>query len=464
MLVKATKTLLTRLGIKNPQTAPETDQFHFQASLATVPGHQGVIFFHELSRYPIVLWDLSEGDFSKLDSLFFQSILKTWPAEDGIEAKAVEAFLAQSPGLEWYRATDMSAVAKQNHGVRNALGIMRLNWSYSTGHKGIQEGVNRIVAAQPVAIFNGACMAPKDALADVFSPEGLERLLTPSQPQAKRPSQGAGSAGNAQDTFNVFMKFLRAGLKDLEEPSDSDEDDEEDDYGEEEIWLPPSMLGGKKKKSSGGSALKMLRDLGISPLKPVPRQAFRFKINLRMCKGFNCWRRLVVPGNFTFSDFHYAIQGAFGWNNCHLYNFEVYDGFGREPVLRLGGKREDMFYIDDDDDTLDSRELTLGQLLPDYARGLSYLYDFGDSWDHSIRLEKILDDYSGDCVCLKGVGDSPPEDVGGQWGFADFLKIINDPKHPEYEEMTEWGDMQGYEPFDIDIVNRRLKHISAGDS
>jgi len=62
------------------------------------------------------------------------------------------------------------------------------------------------------------------------------------------------------------------------------------------------------------------------------------------------------------------------------------------------------------------------------------------------------------CLALKHA--CPPEDCGGSWGYAEFLEIITDPSHPEYEERMEWVG-EGFEPeiFDIDEVNLLLRQF-----
>ena len=91
-----------------------------------------------------------------------------------------------------------------------------------------------------------------------------------------------------------------------------------------------------------------------------------------------------------------------------------------------------------------------------------YEYDFGDSWIHEILVEKILppEPKKRYPVCLKGKRACPPEDVGGPWGYADFLEAIRDPDHPEHEEYLEWaGEDFDPEAFDLDEVNRALRKM-----
>ena len=37
------------------------------------------------------------------------------------------------------------------------------------------------------------------------------------------------------------------------------------------------------------------------------------------------WRRLQVPGDYTFWDLHVAIQSAFAWMDKHLHEFRPWD-------------------------------------------------------------------------------------------------------------------------------------------
>ncbi len=89
----------------------------------------------------------------------------------------------------------------------------------------------------------------------------------------------------------------------------------------------------------------------------------------------------------------------------------------------------------------------------------SYTYDFGDNWEHEILVEKILPpeedrDYP---VCLAGKRACPPEDIGGVWGYMEFVEAMRDPKHPRHEEFSEWcEDPFDPEAFDVDEVNGRL--------
>jgi len=67
---------------------------------------------------------------------------------------------------------------------------------------------------------------------------------------------------------------------------------------------------------------------------------------------------------------------------------------------------------------------------------IKYCYDFGDGWQHEIILNGIMLDYDKNHpICTEGIGDAPPEDVGGISGYEEFLEIMANTKHPEHEGM-----------------------------
>jgi hypothetical protein len=94
---------------------------------------------------------------------------------------------------------------------------------------------------------------------------------------------------------------------------------------------------------------------------------------------------------------------------------------------------------------------------------LVYVYDFGDGWTHDITVEKVLAAQPGIGYprCVSGRRACPPEDVGGPWGYGEFLTAINDPGHAEHEQFLEWVG-GGFDPdeFDLDEVNEALEAMA----
>ncbi len=169
------------------------------------------------------------------------------------------------------------------------------------------------------------------------------------------------------------------------------------------------------------------------------------------------WRRLLIPDNILLSDFHKIIQTSMGWTNSHLHQF-IKD---RKYYLP---KMEDDDYWDEDMHN-DYKKMKISALLKLEKDKAVYEYDFGDSWEHEIILEKILplDKKMYYPRCIKGSMNCPPDDCGGIWGYEGLLEILKDPKHKEYKESKEWiGEDFDPEYFDMDEVNELLKEEDFG--
>jgi Plasmid pRiA4b ORF-3-like protein len=62
--------------------------------------------------------------------------------------------------------------------------------------------------------------------------------------------------------------------------------------------------------------------------------------------------------------------------------------------------------------------------------------------------------------CIEGAGACPPEDVGGAWGYVEFLQAMADPKHERHWDVKEWiGGKFDPEKFDPNAVNRELRRL-----
>ncbi|MBN2983229.1 plasmid pRiA4b ORF-3 family protein [Cohnella algarum] len=166
------------------------------------------------------------------------------------------------------------------------------------------------------------------------------------------------------------------------------------------------------------------------------------------------WRKFQFHPNITFEQLHHILQFVMGWENDHLYEFEIK---GR----RIGEQNafSGMFFGNNNEAAAES-EIVSAHLKRKNAK-LKYLYDFGDGWEHTITLidpkAPPLNDASYP-VCLEGARCCPPEDVGGVPGYEFMLEVLDDPEHPEYEHMTDWlGEDYDPERFSIDAVNELLR-------
>jgi hypothetical protein len=178
-------------------------------------------------------------------------------------------------------------------------------------------------------------------------------------------------------------------------------------------------------------------------------QFFQIKITLKNIKP-PIWRRILVAPEIKLDRFHDVLQIVMGWDNSHLHQFETPLGYIADPAFGL-------------EEAESSSKTTLKSVLGGPKSHIRYEYDFGDGWDHQILLEKVVElDQPALALCLGGARACPPEDCGGPWGYANLLEILNDPKHPEHESMTEWIG-PGFEPkaFDVEAINKQLARLAA---
>jgi hypothetical protein len=143
------------------------------------------------------------------------------------------------------------------------------------------------------------------------------------------------------------------------------------------------------------------------------------------------WRRILVPGNTTLLKLHDILQIVMGWEDSHLHMFTIEGSIYGDPANDEYG----------DLGTIDEAKVKSHQVIYREGQRLSYEYDFGDSWNHTLLVEKFLPPQEGVRypMCLKGERACPPEDVGGVWGYENFLEAIRNPLQAEFEPYTTFG-------------------------
>ncbi len=179
------------------------------------------------------------------------------------------------------------------------------------------------------------------------------------------------------------------------------------------------------------------------------------------------WRRIKIRSDSTIADLHYIIQIAIGWTDSHLHRFIIH---GKDyGIAQIGG----MWFSDD------PKVVKLSDFGWRMRERFLYEYDFGDNWQHQIRVEAILTPES-NCfypVCIDGKRACPPEDCGGPWEFM-AQKQEYSVRHiaNRFSEIVEEGDLPGnieeiyelrqwlmVEHFDRQEINQRLQQYVAGD-
>jgi hypothetical protein len=164
------------------------------------------------------------------------------------------------------------------------------------------------------------------------------------------------------------------------------------------------------------------------------------------------WRRIQVPSTMLLCCLHDALQAVMGWTDSHLHQFEKDGKYWGVPETDEFGDLE----------LIDESKVPVGKVLLAEGDSLVYLYDFGDSWRHGVALEKIVpvDAAMPKPVCLAGKRRCPPEDVGGASGYTEFLSVIFEPGHEEFEHFRGWaGGTFHAEEFNVMAVNEVLERM-----
>ncbi|MBX9851365.1 MAG: plasmid pRiA4b ORF-3 family protein [Cytophagaceae bacterium] len=176
------------------------------------------------------------------------------------------------------------------------------------------------------------------------------------------------------------------------------------------------------------------------------------------------YRTVTVPENFTFHQLHLVIQIVMGWEDYHMYQFNLGSPYRSDSIKLPSEEPEDLWGPKYNE--YDSLETFIKDVFNHSRKTINYLYDFGDDWLHTIKplakpKEEVLFP-----VCIEGAGATPVEDCGGIGGFYHMLEILNSPKNSsEKREMKEWLGMKSGDSYEklfgykIDQINGDLKKI-----
>ena len=173
-------------------------------------------------------------------------------------------------------------------------------------------------------------------------------------------------------------------------------------------------------------------------------QVLRLKITIEHVKPAP-WREIEMRSDKTLPHLHDAIQAAFLWYDLHLWDFEIdgrkyqtkSEGFWIEPmfgppVMEVTTKKLDFF---------------LNAKVP----LVTYTYDFGDGWEHSIELvsKRPIEPNERLPRFVGGQWATPPEDIGGPPMYEVFKEARHDANHTEHE----WAKEAGYVDWDHDEIH-----------
>jgi hypothetical protein len=181
----------------------------------------------------------------------------------------------------------------------------------------------------------------------------------------------------------------------------------------------------------------------------MEQEIFELKIQIKGITKPPVWRKIQIDAQSDLYKLNIAIQGAIGWANAHLHQFIINGNYYSIP-----------FSDDLDGDMIDERKYKISDFLRKEKDKIIYEYDFGDSWEHTIVLERILEPVTDVKypILISGKGMCPPEDCGGFIGYENLKEILSDPDHEEYQEMADWLSIEEDEMFDpneFDLEDQR---------
>lgn len=174
-------------------------------------------------------------------------------------------------------------------------------------------------------------------------------------------------------------------------------------------------------------------------------------------------RTLLVPQSIDMMQMHAVLQIAMGWTFSHLFQFM--DTKNRPYIIASFGEFDLGVEIENNE-----YQAHIVKLKRDFMdrlgrKQLWYLYDLGDYWMHKIRIVKPTPEeiaqFRGEPLCLAATGKCPPENVGSSTGYAEFLTVISDPKHPDYKSYRTWANLDNtsiynFQNVDISRINTML--------
>lgn len=138
------------------------------------------------------------------------------------------------------------------------------------------------------------------------------------------------------------------------------------------------------------------------------------------------WRKVEVPSNISLRHLSELIMAVMGWSGYHLNQFRKGLDTYYEPYYQRDGDMEG--FSDGRIRHFNQEEVSIGEVLEEKGRSFTFDYDFGDSWEHEVRLSSIAEYAEGESRRIRFVSGKracPPEDCGGLWGYDELCRIVS---------------------------------------
>ena len=180
-----------------------------------------------------------------------------------------------------------------------------------------------------------------------------------------------------RDSFNgdkTFLKVMKEAIvyKDLHFANDNDVIEDTAIEFVDGKPTPVAFFKGEKHESENSEPEEY--DFDKDNLR-----IFQLRVELL---GYDVVADVQVPEDMTFEDLHDFLNNLFERDDSHLFRFECDDGL---ITVRIEEEIED----EEDEDARLSEDCFIGHHLS-LENGAYYLFDYGDEWEHDIKVKKIL--------------------------------------------------------------------------
>jgi hypothetical protein len=210
------------------------------------------------------------------------------------------------------------------------------------------------------------------------------------------------------------------------------------DMSKRQLWRDAALRLHNEENNPQESGLQLAKKS-----KSAKHRYLQLKVSLKDIEP-TIWRTFVVSTSMTFEDLHEALQEIMGWESYHLYEFKI-GSRGNTMSITSPECMDDWGSMGCGDSS--DFDLTF---LTKKGMKFTYVYDFGDSWEHTIIVQDANYDYSGALpfFVLAGERNCPPEDCGGVYGYYDIIEALKDPEGDS--EILEWAGDYDPERFSIE--------------
>ncbi len=238
-----------------------------------------------------------------------------------------------------------------------------------------------------------------------------------------------------------------------------------DDSDEKDDFSMPFGINGLRRDSKPFNT--------YVPMADAEEKTLVMKIQMKDVVKPPMWREVEVPADFDFIDLHNVIQTVVGLEDCHLWQFNrsAYDD-SLQIGIPMDEKDPYSYGLDYITDNAETTPLT--KYLAQKGDELEYVYDFGDDWIFTVKVQKVLDKKTEAPKCIKWKSDlGAMEDIGGRYAYIDLREIVSDDSELTkkekdelaknyidwFESKKEFMNFLKNHLFDADDINARLQEI-----